>query len=216
MHVSARWKIAQWLEIRWWKRYLAGQDVEEYLSWKRKYWNKLLNSIQDQVSLADNMNLLDAGCGPAGVFMVLDQYQVDAVDPLLTKYDRLHHFDRYSYPWVNFTNKALEEVELYEMKYDVIFCMNAINHVSDIEKSISQLYKFLKPKGKLVLSTDSHRSELLKHLFRSVPGDALHPHQYNAEEYEELLARAGFGILSSVVVKPGKVFNYQLIVATRN
>ena len=42
-----KWRLAQALEIRWWKRYLTGKDKTAYYDWKRTYWsNTLLELLQ--------------------------------------------------------------------------------------------------------------------------------------------------------------------------
>ena len=81
-----RWKIAQSAEIRWWQRYLKRKPAADYLQWKSAYWKTFLHQIGLKVKASENV--LDAGCGPAGVFMVLKDQKVDAVDPLLDQYDK--------------------------------------------------------------------------------------------------------------------------------
>ena len=36
--------------------------------------------------------------------------------------------------------------------------------------------------------------QLLKYIFRLLPGDILHPHQFDLEEYKGMLKKAGFQI----------------------
>ena len=45
----------------------------------------------------------------------------------------LPHFKKNMYPYVHFVNAGLEDFTSTE-KFDILFCMNAINHVNDIEK----------------------------------------------------------------------------------
>jgi len=67
MCASFKWKIAQKLELKWWKNYLNKKDVDQYLQWKRDYWNQFLADISESVSLQPDSNVLDAGSGPAGI-----------------------------------------------------------------------------------------------------------------------------------------------------
>jgi 2-polyprenyl-6-hydroxyphenyl methylase/3-demethylubiquinone-9 3-methyltransferase len=40
--LSLKWKIAQFFEIRWWRNYLSEKSKDEYLAWKRNYWQQFL------------------------------------------------------------------------------------------------------------------------------------------------------------------------------
>jgi len=211
--MNFRWNIAQAAEIRWWQRYLRDKNPEEYLEWKRHYWKDLLQ--QAQVNVQPDSRVLDVGCGPAGIFMVLDAQEVEAVDPLLDRYSAtLDHFDRARYPNVRFHNQALEAYQP-ERPFDQVFCLNAINHVADLGLSFDRLIAAVKPGGQLLVSIDAHNHNWLKRIFRMLPGDILHPHQYNLEEYRQMLTSRGCSIEQSVLMKPGRIFDYYLLVARK-
>ena len=67
-HMSIRWKIAQFTERLWWKNYLRGKSPEDYLRWKQNYWLNFLQACGIEQNLLHGQNVLDAGCGPAGIF----------------------------------------------------------------------------------------------------------------------------------------------------
>ncbi len=203
-----RWKFAQYLEIKWWKDYLESKDVDEYLAWKKKYWIDFISKIPNLPELK-NLSILDAGCGPAGIFTILESNQVDAIDPLLDKYKTLAHFNSANYPYTKFTTQTIEQLTIQE-KYDVIFCLNAINHVENIELAYRQLAKALKPNGILVVSIDAHRNTFLHKLFKLLPGDVLHPHQYNLAEYETFLSSNQIKLFPPILLKKEFIFDYYL------
>ncbi len=208
-----RWKIAQAAEIRWWQQYLRKQEPEVYLHNKRAYWHRVLQQIDFYPQ--PGSQVLDAGCGPAGIFMVLEELKVDALDPLLAAYEeRLAHFNRARYPQVNFIQEPLENLDA-QAKYDAIFCLNAINHVADIERAMDALVTALKPGGQLLLSIDAHNFVFLKKIFQLLPGDILHPHQYDLEEYRSLLTSRGLSIQQEVLLKKGGIFDYHLLLAEK-
>ena len=209
--MSLKWKIAQSLEIRWWQRYLKSKSPEEYLSWKRDYWNNFLKKIE--VEVEENAAILDAGCGPAGIFIYFPKQEVTALDPLLDQYDSLPHFSKSDYKNVNFLSSPLEEADL--KKYDYIFCLNAINHVADLETSMDKIVESIKPGGQLILSIDAHNFKGLKHIFRLLPGDALHPHQYDKKEYQTMLTARGLQIKNEVLIKHEFIFDYWALVASK-
>ncbi|MEO6151222.1 MAG: hypothetical protein ABIP28_13720, partial [Mucilaginibacter sp.] len=99
---TLRWRVAQLFEARWWKKYLAHKDVTTYLKWKRGYWQNVLERIGKNLNMQPGQHILDAGCGPAGIFIILDEYKVTAVDPLLDTYSAtLPHFKPGMYPYVD-------------------------------------------------------------------------------------------------------------------
>jgi 2-polyprenyl-3-methyl-5-hydroxy-6-metoxy-1,4-benzoquinol methylase len=205
-----RWEIAQWFEKRWWKNYLKNKPVDDYLTWKRDYWNTFLNTIN--VTVKPNDSVLDAGCGPAGIFSALSENQVTAVDPLLSIYERdLQHFNRRNYPNVDFHENGIETLEFKE-DFEIVFCLNVINHVEDLDEALTRLQKAVKPQGTFVLSIDSHNIRLPKWLFRTLPLDILHPHQYDLAEYQNMVLKRGFGLKNSVLIKDGFLFNYYALV----
>ena len=209
--MSLKWKIAQHLEIRWWKRYLKSKSPKEYLEWKNNYWKGFLKKIN--IEVANGASILDAGCGPAGIFVHFPNHQVSAVDPLLEQYETLPHFSSKKYPNTTFQNASLETAKLAQ--YDYIFCLNAINHVADLPKSFDKIVGALKPNGKMIVSIDAHNYKGLKHLFRLLPGDVLHPHQYDKEEYKNMLTQRGLTIDFEILIKHEIIFDYWALVASK-
>jgi SAM-dependent methyltransferase len=216
MNKTSRWQVAQYFEIRWWKNYLKGKDVESYLTWKKSFWKDFLSKISQSVNFDETSKILDAGCGPAGIFIELQNYDVTAIDPLLDKYHHnLAHFKREKYPNTKFETVALESYE-NPNTFDTIFCINAINHVSDLSKAFEQLCKSAKAGGTIVVSIDAHNYSILKHIFRLQPADILHPHQFDLKEYQEMLIRLNCSILQTVVIKKEFLFNHYVLVARKN
>lgn len=208
-----RWKIAQWFELKWWQNYLGEKDAAAYKEWKRNYWLGVLE--KSGIQAMENCAIADLGCGPAGIFMVFPDNAVTAVDPLLDDYEKHTTFFRKSdYPNVSFITAGIEDFEPAQ-KYDLVFCMNAINHVLDMNKAFSKLKSVCKDEGTIVLSIDSHNHSFFKHLFRCIPGDVLHPHQYDLKEYTALLASDGWRVKDTMLLKREFFFNHYVLVASK-
>lgn len=205
--------MAQRLEIKWWRRYLRQQEVDIYLAKKKAYWRRMLTQIG--LELAPMTSVLDAGCGPAGIFMIMSGQRVTAVDPLIIHYEHdLPHFSSAHYPWVAFQRAKIEDLPPNPI-YDYVFCLNAINHVEDLPRALDALTSQLAPGGTLVLSVDTHRFSGLKYLFRLLPGDVLHPHQHDWREYQEMIRARGLDILDTHCLKREPIFDYQLLIAQK-
>jgi SAM-dependent methyltransferase len=209
MH-NLRWRIAQILELKWWQRYLRHRGPDRYLAEKADYWQRLLTAAA--VAVPPGARVLDAGCGPAGIFIVLHENRdVTAVDPLLHRYAAaLPHFDPDRYPGVDFVAGTLETFSPVRL-FDYVFCMNAINHVGDWHTALSALSRCTSPGGILVLGVDVHRYGGLKRLFRLVPGDILHPHQHDRRDYRKALARHGWTATGELTFRAGRIFDYWIV-----
>lgn len=213
MKETLRWKLAQYFEKRWWKNYLQNKSATDYRKWKMEYWNKLLST--GNIVISNDSKVLDAGCGPAGVFMVLENQFVSAIDPLLNDYEKqLHHFKKAEFKNVEFIPTPIENFKR-ENFYDYIFCMNAINHVQNYELALNSLIDSLKPGGLFIMTIDAHNHSFFKHLFRTIPGDILHPYQYDFKEYKSHLIKRGVVIVKEVLLKHEFFFNHYLVVGSK-
>jgi 2-polyprenyl-3-methyl-5-hydroxy-6-metoxy-1,4-benzoquinol methylase len=210
-----RWKIAQGFEIRWWKGYLKKKDPASYAVWKRAYWQEYLDKMGAAVSLKEGDRILDAGCGPSGIFVVLESFRPDALDPLIDAYEAVPHFKKAMYPGVRFFAETLEEFRP-EVPYDTVFCMNAINHVDDLAAAYDTLARLTKPGGTLVVTIDAHNHGFFKRLFRLIPGDILHPHQFDEPEYAAMLTARGFTIVNTQVMEKEFFFSRVMQIAKKN
>jgi 2-polyprenyl-6-hydroxyphenyl methylase/3-demethylubiquinone-9 3-methyltransferase len=204
---STRWRLAQYLEHRWWRRYLRDKPPETYLRQKNRYWKRVLEELE--LPVREGERVLDAGCGPAGIFIHLrDRQRVTALDPLLDEYEKLPVFKRSGYPEVRFIQNSLETVPTLE-PFDTIYCFNAINHVADWDASLDALTALARPGSRLVITSDVHRHAWLLPVFRGLPGDLLHPQQHTASDYTRALTLRGWRIDRERVLRTEAIFEYR-------
>lgn len=205
-----RWKIAQAAEIRWWQNYLKQKDPRTYLTKKKAYWKTIVEQSGVQVGSSDR--ILDAGCGPAGIFLLFEQQEVVAIDPLLDSYqNKLPIFKPSIHPNIKFQQIPLENFQ-DEKNYDKIFCLNVINHVDQLDQCLDRLVAALHQNGEMVLSVDVHRSNFLKRIFQAIPGDVLHPHQYSLSDYKAKMVARNCTLIREKRLKAGGIFDYYLMV----
>ena len=104
-----KWQLAQIAERKWWKQYLKEKETSSYLAWKKAYWEALLEKTGINISHYSGERVLDIGCGPAGIFICLENFLVEAVDPLLDYYNtHLAQFSYDTYPYVQFARQDIE------------------------------------------------------------------------------------------------------------
>jgi 2-polyprenyl-6-hydroxyphenyl methylase/3-demethylubiquinone-9 3-methyltransferase len=126
----------------------------------------------------------------------------------------LPFFKKSDYPNCTFVKSGIENFTTQNL-FDVVFCMNAINHVYDIEKSFEVMDKCCRKNGIVVMSIDAHNFSFFKHLFRLVPGDALHPHQYDLKEYASFLTEWKFCIEQTILIKKNFFFDHFVLIAVK-
>jgi SAM-dependent methyltransferase len=215
LRMRLRWRLAQFFEVRWWQRYLRGKQPEQYLEHKRAYWHKLMSTISAIVPVGGTESIIDMGCGPSGIYIIFPNNPIVAVDPLLEGYKaNLEVFDPSWYSNVKFVTSSIEEFTT-QSKFQYVFCMNAINHVSDIGLGFKQLASFCLPNGKVIVTIDAHNNAFMKAIFRIGPGDVLHPHQYDKQEYINFLTQNGLSVVAEVCLKREPIFSHYLLVAEK-
>ena len=216
MNLPNRWKIAQHFEIRWWRKYLKHKEPDDYLSSKKIYWSFFLGQLKTNLDVSQDKQILDVGAGPAGIFILWDHIKITAIDPLFDEYEKhLPHFSKQRYKNVNFYTTPFEEFTS-ESKYDLIFCLNALNHFIDVESSLQKLAALLVPKGFLIISVDTHSKMFFRPIFNALQFDILHPHQFGLNEFLDTLKKIeDFEICEVVLSKGGFLFNLHTIVVKK-
>jgi 2-polyprenyl-6-hydroxyphenyl methylase/3-demethylubiquinone-9 3-methyltransferase len=68
--------------------------------------------------------------------------------------------------------------------------------------------------GDVVVSIDAHNHSFFKHLFRLIPGDILHPHQYDLQEYCDFMTKRGCSISKTLLVKKEFFFSHYVVVGS--
>ncbi len=208
--MKTRWHIAQATESLWWRWYLHRRNPADYLQWKTEYWRHFFERFE--LDLQPQGALLEVGCGPAGVGLVLPCERLTLLDPLLKRYQELFPaITQRSLAGCRLVYQPLESWETHE-KFEHIYCFNVINHCQDLERCAHKLTYLLQDGGSLYLSTDCHRHESLKLLFRRIPADVLHPQQYDLGDYVALFEGKGLELQATHCVHRGRIFEYQLLI----
>lgn len=206
-----RWRIAQLAEQFWWKKYLKNKEIDEYLVWKKKYWKDFLENIKIQPQ--EGQTCLDLGCGPAGMFIILDHQLTTAVDPLIEKYKNLKHFNPINYPNVKFIESTIENFET-DKPFNLVFSTNAINHVNNWEKAFASIFNSSAKDGYVIISSDMHRYNWLKTIFRSFQWDVLHPQQHSYDDYINFIEEnfPDFKLVEEKCIQKSTIFEYWVFV----
>ena len=139
--------------------------------------------VKKFVNLSDK-KILDVGCG-GGVFsesMAANGAQVTAIDLAQESLDvaKLHLYE--SNHSIDYINQTVEDfAKNHENSFDVIVCMEMLEHVPDPQSIVDACAKILKPGGWLFLSTINRSSKAMmlgifvaEHVMRIVPKGTHH------------------------------------------
>ena len=143
-----------------------------------EYWVRYrhLDDIRALCPLGPESSILDVGCGISTVLHFLPGRRF-GVDPLGDRYKAI-----YRYPeGIDVRRAYAESLPFPDRSFDVVFCSNCIDHVTDPVKAISEIERVLRPGGRLVLTCE---------VFDEDPGkrNAGHPHGLTAEKLRGLVA----------------------------
>jgi len=137
--------------------------------------------------------VLDLGCGPGNMLDYLaprgDVYGSDFSSDALRfcqgrGYRRLFRADFHSLP-------------LASEKFDLITCIDVIEHLADDRRALRELYRVVRPKGLLVVSVPAFQALWGDH-------DVLYGHhrRYTTGEVKAKLTEAGFEVLKLTYFEP--------------
>lgn len=129
-------------ELGFWKARLAEKRIEDTPGYYKKFMMDM-GGVADQ-TFFDGLVCVDVGCGPRGSLNWLDNARVCiGVDPLADAYMQ---FGIATHPMV-YLSCPVEHVPLPSGYVDVVFAMNALDHVDDLQAACKEIRRILKPGG---------------------------------------------------------------------
>lgn len=139
--------------LYWWikkveERKLTNHHYEPFYT---NYFELPKNFYNDKV-------IMDIGCGPRGSLEWADNTKERyGLDPLAKKYLKLGA-DQHAMQYVEGVS---ENIPFENDYFDVITSFNSLDHVEDVEKSIIEIERVLKPNGVFLLIVDIHEQATL-------------------------------------------------------
>jgi 2-polyprenyl-3-methyl-5-hydroxy-6-metoxy-1,4-benzoquinol methylase len=95
--------------------------------------------------------VLDIGCGPRGSLEWADMAkQRVGIDPLVDEYRKLGA-DKHKMTYVKARS---EKIPFADGSFDIVTCLNALDHVDDLDATIAEIKRVTKTGGLFLLSTE--------------------------------------------------------------
>lgn len=182
------WEDSQMNEGHFW-RVQSKQANTEQQSRNSYYQSYLFPDFFDQADFTE-LTLIDVGSGPEGILHVLEAKRKIAVDPLMDLFGEIG----YNVQANDVEAVALSAEDLWKLSCsaDIVFCLNALDHMRNLPTAAKQIIELIRPGGFLILCVDLrpprlvdayHKIPLLeadvRFWFRSLRNESLRlvPHQ---------------------------------------
>ena len=116
-----------------------------------EYWERyrFLNEIKTIVDIHEDTKILDVGCGISTVLHFLNGKRY-GIDPLAESYKSLYKFPED----IQIQKAEGENIPFADNYFDIVFCSNVIDHVSDPQKVIDNVFRVLNTDGYFVLTVE--------------------------------------------------------------
>ena len=155
----------------------------------------ILNNFDKSIS---KKNVLDIGCGGGLISESLakKEAKVTGIDENIYSIKQAKEHAKISSLKIKYINQSLDSFFKKKKKnFDLILCLEVIEHVNDVEKTLDKIIKLLNPKSTLILSTINRNLKSL--IFAKIFGEyilnwiPIGTHQFEKflkpEEISELL-----------------------------
>ncbi len=168
------------------KRYIKNREFSQSESKSLRH-----GRIGDWIDLGAGDKVLELGCGPGRYASMLKSigFSVVAVDP--------HEFDDWSFlrevGGVEFRSGVFaEDLPFEDNQFDSVVCFGTLLYVNDVQKSLSEMKRVLKPGGRIALRTVNSGNNYTRRTGARI--DPASNHLFTKDGLCEVLTSAGFRV----------------------
>lgn len=189
--LSTRWK--EFNEITYWR----GRKKSEGVLSNEHYEYFYTTHFGLDASHYENQVILDIGCGPRGslAWATMASRRI-GLDPLVEKYLELgishHNMEYIAVP--------SEKIPLGNGQCDSVFSFNSLDHVDDVDRTLSEIARVTRPDGMFLLLVEINHPPTACEPHQLEPGklvEALKP-EFDCEELQ-VYKLTGSGIYQSIL-----------------
>ena len=102
----------------------------------------------------DGKKVLDIGCGPHGGLIGFKNCEKYGVDHLIDEYEKL------GYPLkkhgIKYYCAKSEKLPFPDIFFDIVICVNALDHVDSLKKTVHEISRVLKSNGRFIAQINFH------------------------------------------------------------
>lgn len=178
---DSRWSIAQDVQREEWLQEEAWQSIPRER--RRSEWDRHFTALGMPLAELDGLDVLDVGCGPTSVNYFSNARRRVGLDPLAETYRQWNGF--YGEP-IELVESMAESMPFSDGEFDVVVCVNCIDHASDPFAILRECARVVKTGGRFVfhVDLDSPLRKLVKKDCRLA-----HPHSMHYREIRAQIER---------------------------
>ncbi|MGX6960847.1 MAG: bifunctional 2-polyprenyl-6-hydroxyphenol methylase/3-demethylubiquinol 3-O-methyltransferase UbiG [Rickettsia endosymbiont of Pentastiridius leporinus] len=147
------------------------KELEKFEKISHNWWNKegefgilhrinpirleyIIEKIKSHYNDISELRVLDVGCGGGLIATALatQGFDVTAIDALQSNIDIAANYAKENNIKVNYLKSTIEELES-DTQYDVVICLEVIEHVDNVRQFLVKLVERIKPGGMAIIST---------------------------------------------------------------
>lgn len=137
-------------ELDWHQRAYSDRGGKTSNSWYERHFTKLVGIDK---SFYDGKRVVDIGCGPLGTLEWADNAKIRVgIDPLANGYFDIGTDDQD----MTYVVARAEQIPFPTGYFDIAISFNNIDHVDDLDATISEIKRIVRVGGIFILMTDLH------------------------------------------------------------
>lgn len=191
-----RWEVAQQSEKAFWEE--SFHDEKAFQRMCLDFYPVYTGILTRNGFDTEGMRMLDVGSGPYGFLSVIPGKEKCLLDPLMDvfmdKVPAKFYLDRN----LSVYKSVGENIPFEDKYFDMVCCLNTLDHAEDPESVMEEANRCLKDKGYLLLSVNHYAAPIVfyrKFLEMIGLGDRNHPNTYHLEDINKIIFTNGFKIL---------------------
>ncbi|MBL7069735.1 MAG: methyltransferase domain-containing protein [Candidatus Omnitrophica bacterium] len=194
MKHKAKKRITKWRFDKWAHRY--DDSILQHFIFRTSH-NMLYREIASNNHNGSKIKILDVGCGTGELahnlardFSKAEIYGVDISETMIKKAIAKKGKDN-----IKFEAGDVEDLPYKDSLFDIIACSHSFHHYLNKDKAMTEMYRVLKPDGRLMI-IDGCRDVLFGRIvFDIVERIEKHVYHLLSREFRELFRKSGFNNL---------------------
>lgn len=179
------------------KKWDKWADSYNNKNWRNDYLKNFKNKLISSLSIKENINFLDVGCGTG--------YAVGEVARLANNHSQFYGVDlsakmiekaRSNFRGMDnfhFIQANAESIPLDKYFFDIIICTNSFHHYLHPDKALGEMYRLLKKGGKLYVLDPTADHWIIKIIDKTIFKliEPEHVKLYSTKEFKQMFEYAG-------------------------
>ncbi len=171
------------------------EEYERMYRFEDSYWwfvarRKLIATLLGDLQLPKTIDILDIGCGTGAMLDELQNFgEVTGADFSPEALSFCGKRGKRGNAKYRLVRADIRSLPFEDASFDIVTAMDIVEHIDRDKDAMSEIYRVLKPGGRLLATVPAYMSLWSEH------DHALHHHRrYTAHGFRDLARRAGFAI----------------------